>query len=318
MLVALLSAVLVSVEPGQAIDRDQTPTSAVEERFRRERFIRAGFAPVVWPSPKAFRRLVLADPYMMLPVPALEIRQSAEGAVDLVVQYSGWASDPAPLDPQVWDRLMADERVFAPAPRDVGRSEQSGSVCHAWSGLLQSSEGRTTAWHGCSGQPTPAYDASLEMLRVAMSTRPDCAFDEASPFFAFNACFKASTDLDDPQRAAVFRRLREEHDAAPGGARLLEARQALRAMSDTPDEASWSRAREAAFAFKAINDYRRERLQLLIQLEFGATDASAPDRIRMRRTIEAWSSSLVGQERNYMALLEELVRKSSGAPTEGA
>lgn len=310
----LFAAMAALIDP-HAQGRAQAPEHAA---FERDRFVQAGFPPLPEGEPRAFRRLILSDPYRMLAVPGVEVARSADGATTLTIQYAGWRSPPASLDEEVWATLIADDTVFA--PRRVAAVSRAAEVdrgppppvCHDWGVSIQADDGRVASWHGCSDE-SPVGEAALRIIRLAMTTRPDCGFDPASPFFAFNTCFQPRPELDDPALETVFGPLRQAYEAMPGAQRLGTARQAIAALGDAPDDAAWARARAAVARVREGHDSRRGLLQQLIQLNHGAVDASAADKTKMRRTIEAWSSFLDAQDRNYIGLLEDLVR-TSGRP----
>lgn len=310
MMSAMFAALLALTPPAE-------PAQA--SAFETDRFIRAGFPPLPEREPRAFRRLILNDPYMMLGVPSVEVSRAADGTTALAIQYPGWRSPPVQLDPEAWATLVADDAIFAPPPAPVVSDPAAADrgpppICHAWSGSIQTDDGRTASWHGCS-EESPVSAAAIRMIGLAMATRPDCERDPASPFFAFNTCFKARSELDDPALEAVFAPLRQAYDAAPGFERLRDARQAIAALGDAPDDAAWTRARDAVALVRALQASRREILQQLIQLNHGASAVSEADKARMGWTIEAWSSFIDSQDRNYIGLLEGLVSKSGRPAT---
>lgn len=312
MLVALFAASL-SLTPTQETPPDHAVRAAAREaQFQRERFTQAGFAPVPERQPESFRRLLVHEPRAMFAIPGIEIARDVSGAVHLTVQYRGWALEPVALDPGVWEQLTPEAEIFGPQPPPVDRVAP-GVVCHAWGASIQSDDGRIAGWHGCSRGETPVSTAAVQMIRLAMSTRPDCAFEEASAFPDYMRCFRPSETLGDPALDAVFSPLMLAYGRLPGSDRLMVARQRLQALGDTPSRAAWDEARRAIAEVRAVNDARRGQLQQLVQLSYNAADASAADKAKMRMTIEAWSAFLNAQEGNYSALLEDLLRRSGPA-----
>ena len=291
---ALAASPAVQTAPSQA---------ETQNRFWEDRLARAGF-PALQP-PAEFRRVMLSDPYMMLPVPGLELRRHASGEVDLVLQYPEWRSDPIAVDPTLWDAIPA-ETLFAPPPRQPARSTPP-AICHGWSAVIQNDTGQLASWHACSGEPTPVADFTEQLVTAAVATKPDCAADPASPFFAFQHCFGLKPELEDPALEAAFAPLRREWDAVPGSDALGAARRALQAPDMRYGDAVWRNARHYVEAVKATQDQRRDLAQRLSRLSFEARTASPADRYRLSRTLEHWTDFTDGQNRNYVQLLEQLL-----------
>jgi hypothetical protein len=287
---------------------------ASEHRFRASMFTRAGFAPIeeVQAGGRQVRRLLLSDPYMMLPVPGIELERHADERVTLRLQYYGWSSDPVPVDRGAWDTLASIERpVFAvpayvPAPASASPPPPPPPVCHGWAIWLQGDAGRSAAWSGCGRQLGPAYDYAMHIVVLAMGTRPSCNVERDNPFWSFNRCFAPTDSLDDPTLEATYAILRSEYYGAPGADRLAEARRALQAPALSIGSPAWQSARAAIARVKEVHDYREARLSRLRQLAAGAPNASPADRAKMRQAIEAWSQFLQAQQRNYADLLERL------------
>ncbi|MGV3579719.1 hypothetical protein [Brevundimonas sp.] len=274
-----------------------------QNRFWEERLVRAGF-PALQPRGE-FRRVMLSDPYMMLPVPGLELRRRASGEVDLVLQYPEWRSDPIAVDPALWDAVPA-ETLFAPPPRRPARSTPP-AICHGWSAVIQDDTGRLANWHACADEATPVAEFAERLVTAAVATRPDCAADPASPFFAFQHCFGLKPELEDPALEAAFAPLRREWDAVPGSDALGAARRALQTPDLRYGNAIWRNARRAVEAVKATQDQRRDLSQRLARLSFEARTASPADRYRISRTLGHWSDFTAGQDQNYASLLEQLL-----------
>lgn len=277
-------------------------------------FTRAGFAPIeeVQLAGREVRRLLLSDPYMMLPVPGIELERHADQRVTLRLQYYGWSSDPVPVDPGAWNALETIERPAFAVPAFVRAPARANvsppPVCHAWTIWLQADAGRSAAWSGCGSRLGPVYDYAIEIIALAMSTRPSCEVERDNPFWSFNRCFAPTESLDDPALEATYAILHREYYEAPGVERLAEARRALEWPPLSIGSPAWRDARAAIARFREVNAYREARLQRLRQLAAGAPNASPADRAKMRQAIEAWSQFLQAQQRNYADLLERLVR----------
>lgn len=249
----------------------------------------------------------------MLPVPGVELERLGDGRVMLRLQYDGWSSDPEAVDPSAWDRLVSKEpAVYSMLEfRDVSTPNnppQMPAVCHGWIARLQADYYRTASWTACgTGASGARFDYIVDFIRLALATKPDCAFDVENPFWSFNKCFAASQELDDPELERAFSILRREDALAPGADRLADARKALSVAQMTMGSQAWLDARTAVARFKEVQDLRRERLLSLRQLASSANDASAADKAKMQQTIEAWSDFLNSQQANYVDLLQRLV-----------
>lgn len=281
----------------------------VDRRFREERLIRAGFPPLQ--PAGSFRRLLLSDPYMMLPVPGLEMRRRASGELDLVLQYPAWRSEPIPVDPALWDVVPAErlfpEPVVTPIPPPAPSSSVPPPICHGWSALVQDDAGRLASWHACGGETSPIAEFAAALINAAVAAEPDCAPDEASPYFAFQRCFGLKPELEDPALEAVFAPLRREREAIRGAEILAAARRSLQAPEMRRDDAAWFTANESVQAVKATLDQHRDLSRRLAELSFGSPHASPADHYTMSRTLEHWSNSTASQDRNYIDLLEQLL-----------
>lgn len=289
------------------------PQDSVFERgYSRERFVAAGFTPIEeadWAG-RDVRRLLPSDPYMILPVPGIEIERRANGRVTLRLQYRGWASEPVTIDRAAWQDLSHRERAaFAPpppAPRPTG-SPATHSSCHSWSVQLQATGGRHAAWSPCPGaraaEAVRAY--AVRMIELALATRPDCKRGD-DVFDAFEACFRPSRALDDPRLDAEFATLRAEYDAVDSARPLGLARSALAEPGLVLGSPGWKAAREAIAKVKETNDYRRARLDRLRALAFRARGASPADKAKINDALLGWSQFLDAQDRNYSELVTRL------------
>lgn len=296
---------------------------AAQRAFEHRTFTDAGFPSIAQTivEGRTVRRLLLHDPYGMLPVPGVELEQFGDGRVTLRLQYQEWSADPVFVDRAAWDALARQEQaVFAAPETGPARPGSEPSApppsCHGWIARLEADYQRTASWAQCGGSPGPAYDYAVAIARLAIESKPGCTFDQADPFWSFNTCFAPSPDLEDPALQSTFSALRREYEEAPGAARLSEARQALNAPGMAFGNQAWRDARAAVARYKAVHELQRERLRGLQQLAWGAQDASAADTARMRQTIQAWSQFLDSQVSNYADLLQRLVW-AEGIPTAG-
>lgn len=289
--------------PPQAVVSGQE----AQQRFLAERLTRAGFPPIQ-PAGVAFRRVQLSDPYMMLGVPGLEIRRDAGGAVNLVVQYPEWRSEPVRLDPAVWDAVSTDAVFAPPPPRErPPPGSPPPPVCHAWSAIIQDEAGRTTSWNACSADASEKQAMTLRLVTAAMATRPDCPSDVGSPFFAFRSCFGLKPELDDPILEAAFAPLRTAWDQIAGAEALAAARRALQSQEMRRGDAAWTTARRAVDAVRATQTERRDLINGLARISHQAVSASQGDRYKISQSLEHWSDFTNGQDRNYVQLLEQLL-----------
>lgn len=320
MAIGLVFAAILSAFPSSAQATGKSSPD-VNQAYWRSRFEEAGFSPIRKPNePAELRRLLLTDPYHMIAVPGVELQWFEDGRTTLLIQYPAWRSETVAVDPSFWTRATANDLVLFEAPRAAEeRARTTGPIqpppiCHDWAGLVQTGDGRVALWSGCSRSQTEqaaiAQDVILEIVNAAMTTRPDCEPNDASPFFAFQSCFGIRPELDDPELEAAFAPLRQKWNDASGFAALSEARRSLRAPEMRLGNAAWIDARQAMASFKAVQDERRQLLQQLTQMNFEAYSASDADRFRMKTTLQHWGETLDGQERNYTNLLEQLADAS--------
>lgn len=313
LLLAPFSAVqaqtLTEAEQGVRWERGQTS----QRRFEHGLFTRAGFVPMaeVMVEGRDVRRLLLHDPYGMLPVPGIELERLSDGRVALRLQYRGWTSEPVLVESAAWVTLARQEpAVFASAAfQRAGDQPAPASpppVCHGWIARLAADQARTASWAECGGGVSPAYKYALDMVQLAVGTKQDCSFEPGNPFWSFNKCFAPKAALDDTELEAKFSVLRTEFDQAPAAERLAQARRALNVPDLTLGSKAWFDARAAIAKFKEVHDLRRERLQQLQQLAYGASQASDADKAKMRQTIEHWLGFVRSQEPHYSDLLQRL------------
>lgn len=280
-----------------------------EHDFRQKQFAEAGFASIddMRAANRDVRRLMLNDPYGFLPIPAVEVERKADGEVQMTLQYRGWREGPIALDRRTWDRLQQyDAAAFEPEeyqPAPQIKPGEAPPVCHAWMAHLQSSSGKTAGWWQCRQGPGPQLSMVRVIVQAALAARPDCKEAEEDPLWAFSKCFGAKDELDDSKLEAVYSVLRKEYEEVPAADRLMEARIALRDPELKLGNAKWLEARAAVSRVREAMDYRRDRLQRLIELEHKAKDASAADRAKMRQAIQNWSQFTQSQWVNYSELL---------------
>lgn len=295
-----------------------------QRAFERELFDRAGFPSIAEQNleGREVRRLLLRDPYGMLAVPGVELERLSNGRIKLRLQYVGWSSAPKAVDRSAWDKLVSNElAIYSETEfRAVSKLDEPPpmpAVCHGWIARLQADYFRTASWTACgTGASGPHFDYIIDIIRLAMATKPECAFDDKDPFWSFNKCFAASQELDDPELERAFSILRKENALAPGADRLAEARRALRLAPMTIGSQAWLDARTAVAGFKEVQDLRRQRLQDLRQLASSANNASAADRAKVQQTIDAWSDFLTSQQANYIDLLQRLVWVTNTSKTD--
>lgn len=271
----------------------------------------AGFAPLAEMrfGGRDVRRLLLLDPYGILPVPGLEIERHADGRVTLRTQHRGWTGPVFDLAPETWPRLAAlESEAYAPrpAPRATG---QPTAVVHCWAAFLEASPDRAALWSGCGGTRAGArayVDAVIALAIAEMA----CPAGQSDALWRFVECTRAPRPLDDPALAAAFTALNADHDARQNeGAELLSrARAALKTAAATRAPEAIAAADEAVFAFGR----HQQALHTLAQTGFapfrkaelrGGADAAIIEQAR-----RAWGQNLAAQDRNYIGLLEALAR----------
>lgn len=301
------------------------PSPAVQRAFEHRLFTEAGFAPiaVVQADGRDVRRLLLEDPYMMLPMPGVELERLGDGRVTLRLQYRGWSSDPVQIDRASWDALASQERaVFRNPAFQPGRTKaESGAaspppICHGWMARLEAGRERAASWAACGGGQGPLYDYAVRMVELAVQSKARCSFEPKDPFWSFNKCVAPTASLSDPTLDAKFAALRKAYSDSPGAERLAEARRALNTPGITLGSKAWLDARAAVVKFKEVQDFRREQLRQLQELAYSAPNAPAEDKAKMDQAINSWTEFLRSQELNYSALLRRLVWADAGSAPE--
>lgn len=174
---------------------------ADQARFERRLFAEAGFDPLedVGAQGRSVKRALFADPYMMLPVPGVEVARAKDGAVTLKVVGRSGASEPVRLPASDWAHLaemqgtMLDPAPYVPDdPPKPGETSPPPPICHGWIvrfGAADASGTASGSWSQCGGERGAKQAFAAEMARLAVSTRPSCKFDAANPFWSFNTCF---------------------------------------------------------------------------------------------------------------------------------
>lgn len=309
----------------EAEQRERYERGQAEQRAFEHRLVsQAGFAPIAeaQAANRVVRRVVLNDPYGMIPMPGIELEQLPDGRVTLRLQYRGsssvalnpsWTSDPIDVEPSAWEELAALEQpLFTRRPfRPIDPASlppppsQPPPICHAWSARFEADSERTASWSGCGGTDHPGYRYASRVVQLAVRSKAGCA-GEGDPFSSFGQCFALTTPLDDPALQAEFAILRKEYDEAPGSERLSAARQALRVPGLTLGSEAWFAAREAVGQFRDVHELRRQRLNRLVLLSGRAMAASAADRAKLQFAHANWSQFVQSQEANYAELLQGL------------
>jgi hypothetical protein len=308
------------VEQRARYERGQAEQRAFEHRLISQ----AGFPPIAeaQAAGRVVRRVVLSDPYGMIPMPGIELEQLPDGRVTLRLQYRGsssvalnpsWVSDPIAVEPSAWEELSALEQPLFTRPpfRPVDPASlppppsQPPPICHAWSARFEADRERTASWSGCGGTDHPGYRYAARVAQLAVRGKAGCA-EEGDPLSSFSRCFALTMPLDDPALQTEFAILRKEYDEAPGSERLSAARVALRAPGLTLGSEAWLAARDAVGQFREVHELRRQRLNRLVLLSGSATNASAADRAKLQFTLASWSQFVQSQEANYAELLQGL------------
>jgi hypothetical protein len=325
-LAPFLLLIFASGQPAPAEARTEAEQRALWDRgqaeqrkFEHRLFTDAGFQSIaeVRADGHDVRRLLLEDPYMILPVPGLELERLSDGQVTLRVQYRGWSSKPVPVDRAAWEELARHEATafarpeFRPMPTQLASAMPPPPICHGWIVRLEADYQRSASWAECGGKEGPVHAYALRMIALAIATRPECTLEPNNPFWSFSKCFGAKASLDDPELDAQFAELRKQFDEAPGADRLSEARQALIAPGIAMGNKQWLDAREAIRKFSDVEEGRRQALRKLQELSGKAAKASDADKAKIRQTIAAWSDFLRSQEHNYAELLQSLAWPSS-------
>lgn len=175
---------------------------ASQVRFEQELFVDAGFQPIdaLAADKRTVKRALFEDPYMMLPVPGVEIERMPNGTITLKVIGRTGASAPAILPASAWAQLISLQGTFLrpkpyvpwDPPKASAPVPAPPPMCHGWLvrfGAADDTGVKSGSWAQCGGSNQPGAAFAVRMAELAVSTRPSCKFDEADPFGAFNACF---------------------------------------------------------------------------------------------------------------------------------
>lgn len=170
--------------------------------FEQKLFVAGGFEPLeaVDTSQRSVKRALFEAPYIMLPVPGVEIERAANGSVTLTVVDRASSSAPATLSSAAWDRLTSlqgalfRQKPYVPwDPPAVDEAEsEPPPICHGWIvrfGTMDDTGKGSGSWAQCGGKDQPELAYAVEMAKLAVSTRPTCKFDDRNPFGSFSACF---------------------------------------------------------------------------------------------------------------------------------
>jgi hypothetical protein len=286
---------------------------AQQQAAAHRMFEQRGFAPIadVATTDREVKRLLVSDPYMMLGgLPGIEIERARSGDVFLTVRYARWSRPPVKVDRRVWTELQALEpAVFAQDTRPVTGPASSGPppICHGWRAQIETAPDRTTNWGECGGSPdSPRRGYAVALIRAAMGTRPDCAFDGSNPFWSFEKCFdERGTGYDDADLSKQTADLTRRWNDQGAGDLLGAARRALDVPGRTLGDARWLAARDAVFRFGAAVSARREPMETLSSLDsFAQYDAA--DRERLTAALNAWRDQEQQDETTYAGMLQEL------------
>lgn len=193
-----------SVEQRAAYERGQVN----QAKFEQKMFVEAGFQPLddVAAEKRIVKRVLFQDPYMMLPVPGVEIERMANGSITLKVIGPAEKSSSVVVPASAWTRLTSLQgTLFRPKPYVSWDPPKTDAplpppppICHGWIAYFGTADATglgSGSWAQCGSRDQPELAFATEVARLAVSTRRACKFDEANPFWSFNACFSCS-----PQR----------------------------------------------------------------------------------------------------------------------
>lgn len=175
------------------------------EAYEQSRLERSGFEPlhVAATQGRNVRRIAFADPYRMLPEPAMEVERHKDGSVTLTMVGERVPHPPVRLAASEWRAITSwDDTVFARAVYQPWDPSADGpprpgvpGFCHAWSavaGATIEGDARSGSWSGCGDNQTPASRFAAMMAGLAVRHRAGCKEREESPFWAYSACFAAA------------------------------------------------------------------------------------------------------------------------------
>lgn len=204
MLLASLQSPQVDDYPpkGSAGQRaDFVRNQKYQTRFEQRLFVQAGFQPLdaVARERRMVKRVLFTGPWMM-PVTGVEIERLANGSVTLRVIDRTGMTPPAMLPSDAWKRLTKLQgKLFRPkayVPWDPPEADDPElpmpPVCHGWVlhfGTADQSGLGSGSWAQCGGRDQPKVKFATEVARLAASTRPNCAFDDADWMWSVSLCF---------------------------------------------------------------------------------------------------------------------------------
>ena len=314
-LLSLLAFILLSA-PASA---ETNGAQKRQEDFVRRIFAEAGFPPMSYEEMRRHevRHIVLNDPYGMYMLPGIALERRADGVVLMTLQYRDWQETPVPVDAGLWTELVEIENeLYAPPPAAPPRVRNPDTkppppppICHGWSARFAAPRGRTASWSACgSGRGRPGFEYAERVARLAIDSRAGCRGETDDVLRAFMQCF-SGLEFANPALAERFEAIEKDWNSlAYGPAQLMAARQALQSPGLRPGTQQWDLAREEVAKVSELQNRRLEIIQRLGQLlNDPATNSSLPDREKLRRVLESWTSFRQGQQDNYIRLLEDLL-----------
>lgn len=188
---------------GSAEQRDiYEKGQAAQKRFEQRLFEEAGFRPLdsYASTGRAVIRALFEGPYMMLPMPGFEIERARNGKITLTVIGRAGQRTSTPMPASTWTQLVSKQgslfkpRPYVPwdPPKADEAPEPAPPICHGWEvrfGKTDKTGVGSGSWGTCSGDDQPGSAYAKEIARVAVSARPSCRFEAASPFKSFADCF---------------------------------------------------------------------------------------------------------------------------------
>jgi hypothetical protein len=136
------------------------------------------------------------DPRGWMPVPGVEVERHSNGRVTIRIVGRAEPGKQSRLPAAAWQRLRKFEAdTFAPeryVPPTLTQRSRPKSICHGWLvrlGSAQKGAIGSQSWSQCGGEPDRRYAFAVEMARLAVSSTPDCKFDQLRPFYSYAGCF---------------------------------------------------------------------------------------------------------------------------------
>jgi len=307
LIAILLAAIMIGASAGAQTTAGET----------HRRIAEAGFIPLneMTFGGRDVRRVLLADPYGILPIPGIEIERHKDRRVSLRGQYLDWTGPAYSLSADEWARLaLLEASAFAPASKNSFKGNPD-VVVHCWSGLIEASPTRAAAWSGCNSGTQPAQAYTEAVLMLAMDKK-QCSPSTKTMFWRFSECFDDEGKLDDPaleeRFAALRNRWAEQRQLSP--AILAEARRALKAAREDRVPARLEAARSTVFAF----GQHLETLRGVLRSSYADFPQSSGTNARsaaiLAQARRRWADDISSGHENYIRLLEELARLLAGAP----